>query len=341
MLSDRRQRILSALIEEYVAHAMPVGSRTIAEQYHLGVSSATIRNELAALEEAGYIVQPHTSAGRIPTDAGYRAFVDDLLAANATRAASMPKAVASLRASAAALDDLMDKMSNELARLTKCMSIVVPPASSTVDIRQVSFITLSEFQILTVVVLVDGNVLNSQIDLGAQVDLGQLASIQNTSTQLFTGKSVMDAINICEAIISDAGMVAQSPFSTPLGQSLAEGLIKCLHMSRPLKAGSAGMSTLMNYPEFHDSASLLPILEILEDDTVLFKTVNESNSVGDVTVRIGRENSTEQLSGVSVIAGSYGRGNGRGIVAVIGPTRMDYSRVINAVRLAQSVLKQE
>ncbi len=139
MLSSRRQRILCALIEEYVANACPVGSRTIAENHKLGVSPATIRNELSALEDEGYITQPHTSAGRIPTDAGYREFVDEILTDEGV-AAHMPQtsAIEELRRSADALDDLIERTNSELARLTECLSVIMSPVSAASRIRQVS-----------------------------------------------------------------------------------------------------------------------------------------------------------------------------------------------------------
>ena len=126
MLSDRRQRILYALIEEYVAHALPVGSQTIAKHYKLGVSSATIRNELSYLEDQGYITQPHTSAGRIPTDAGYREFVDEVLASDELMKLPGFETMASdIRSRAEALDSLIERTSEELTRLTDCLSIVM------------------------------------------------------------------------------------------------------------------------------------------------------------------------------------------------------------------------
>ena len=129
MLSDRRQRVLAALIEEYVARAMPVGSRTLTERYRFGVSPATIRNELSALEEEGYISQPHTSAGRIPTDFGYRTFVDGIIESGAISEDSEDaEALGNLRQSAKELDDLLQKTSAALARFTDCLSIVAGPA---------------------------------------------------------------------------------------------------------------------------------------------------------------------------------------------------------------------
>ncbi len=245
MLSDRRQQILCALIEEYVAHACPVGSRTIAENHHLGVSSATIRNELSALEEAGYITQPHTSAGRIPTDAGYRQFVDELLDERELAGSAIEESLAAqLRERADKLDELMHRTSEELARLTECLSIV------------------------------------------GYLDDGQ-------------------------------------------------GSGKLAHQQR------LGLSSLMRKPEFKNTSSLLPLMEILENDTVSFKTFDEAaRSQDGFAVCIGRENGEEALMGISVVAGVYDLGASQGIVAIIGPTRMDYTRTISAVRAAQDILNE-
>lgn len=248
MLSDRRQLVLRALIEEYVARAIPIGSRTIVEQYHLGVSPATVRSDLSALEDAGYISQPHTSAGRIPTDAGYRAFVDDLIASGATSdSIAYEDWAKQLRESADAVDNLIKKTAVELTRLTDCLSLVAQPSDDVENERYVSRL---------------------------------------------------------------------------------------------------GLSRLMKKPEFHDSSSLLPLMEILEDDSVLFKILDSnlySDAVcdDDVVVRIGKENTEAELSGISVIAGFYGHSDAQGVVAVIGPTRMDYSCVIKAVKAAQSMLNND
>lgn len=247
MLSDRRQQILRSLIEEYVSCAMPVGSRTLAENYGLGVSAATVRNELSALEQGGYITQPHTSAGRIPTDMGYREFVDELLASRVAAGDARCRSMAAqMRESAERLDELMHRTSEELARLTECLSIV------------------------------------GCMDGGA----------------------------------SSSG-----------GLAMRERL---------------GLSSLMRKPEFHESSSLLPLMEILENDTVHFRVFDDAARSRDgFAIRIGEENADAGLSGVSVVAGVYGIGSMQGVVAVIGPKRMDYSKVIDAVRAAQSILDEE
>lgn len=247
MLSDRRQQILRSLIEEYVSCAMPVGSRTLAEHYHLGVSPATVRNELSALEEDGYITQPHTSAGRVPTDMGYREFVDQLMTSRIGAKNPIERSLADqMRESADRLDELMRRTSEELARLTDCLSIV--------------------------------------------------------------GSMEEDA--------SGYGALARR---------------------EPL-----GLSSLMRKPEFQESSSLLPLMEILENDTVHFEVFDDATSSSDgFAIRIGEENTEAGLSCVSVVAGVYGIGSTQGVVAVIGPKRMDYSKVIDAVRAAQSILDEE
>lgn len=239
MLSDRRQRVLAALIEEYVARALPVGSRTLTEHYELGVSPATVRNELSALEYEGYLSQPHTSAGRIPTDIGYRAFVDDIIASGAIQDDERSREAANrLRQSARELDDLLGQTSAALARFTDCLSIVMPPDVS--------------------------------------------------------------------------------------------------------RSRRIGMSSLMRKPEFASSAALLPIMQVLEDDMILLHVLDASATDDDApSVRIGSENEAEQLSGVSVVASRYGSGDTGGIVAVIGPTRMDYTKVLQAVRIASKALGED
>ena len=239
MLSDRRQRVLAALIEEYVARAIPVGSRTLTERYGLGVSPATIRNELSMLEDEGYISQPHTSAGRIPTDYGYRTFVDNLIETGAiAEDESTKQAIEELRRNAKQLDDLLERTSAQLAQLTECLTIVAP----------------------------------------------------NT-------------------------------------------------LPHPRRLG---FSSLMRQPEFAYTQSLLPVMQVLEDETVLLQILDSTaQSDGTPRVKIGSENEAEQLSGVSVVASRFGSGEGEGIVAVIGPTRMDYSKVLQAVRMASRTLSDD
>ncbi len=330
--------MLSVLIEEYIQRAMPIGSRTLTERYHLGVSSATVRNDLSALEDAGYITQPHTSAGRVPTDAGYRAFVDELLSTELSQDVGSPfqNIIDDLRSSADELDSLMEKTSAAMARLTDCLSIVVAPSVLSSHIRQLSLISLSNYRALIVIVAEDGQVINRQVSFSEEVTPDKLSSVQDLLSRLFTGKALLD-------FSDEQDFVDNEDLHDPLVQLIIDEVIACLQESNIAHAHRLGLSALMRKPEFRSSSSLLPIMEMLEDNTVLL-SIFDQTSVQDnenVTVRIGTENSDNALSGVSVVAGTYGRGEGEGIVAVIGPTRMDYSCVIRAVRAAEQILHEE
>lgn len=335
MLSDRRQRILYALIEEYVAHALPVGSQTIAKQYKLGVSSATIRNELSYLENEGYIVQPHTSAGRIPTDAGYREFVDDVLASDAiVRLPDFDVLASEIRSHAEALDSLLERTSEELTRLTDCLSIVMAPSILKMRIRQISLISLTDRQALIIIVSEDGHIAERHVSFPVDVEADRLRSMQDLLTNVFAGKSLSEVeqtrVDILELMQDDIAAL------------VINGILESLRDRTFVRKSRVGMSSLMRKPEFHDASALLPIMEVLEDDTVLFRVFDsDAQSDKGIVVRIGSENAAEQLFGASVVAGTYGRGEAQGIVAVIGPKRMDYSKVIGAVRAAQDVLSDD
>ncbi len=335
MLSDRRQKVLAALIEEYVARALPVGSRTLTERYHLGVSSATIRNELSVLEDGGYIAQPHTSAGRIPTDFGYRAFVDDLLAHQSAEGEDehCRAAADKLREQASELDQLVERTSAALTRLTDCLSVVLAPSVLDLDIKQLSLISLTPYRALAVIVTEDGQVFNRQMDFAEEVSSDELARVQRLLNDVFAGNSLHDIEGGFDASLSSA-------FSDPLVCAVLDEVLSCLKEGDGSRAHRLGLSSLIAQPEFSSSSALLPVMQVLEDETVLLHILDDAarNDSCSPSVRIGSENEAEALSGVSVVATRYGRGDAAGVVAVIGPTRMDYSKVLRAVRIAGAAL---
>lgn len=313
---------------------MPVGSRTLVERHRLGVSSATVRNELSVLEEGGYITQPHTSAGRIPTDHGYRSFVDDLLERELSEEPDEAERAAArqLRESATELDQLMEQTTAALARLTECLSIIVPPSASALVVRQVTFVSLTEYRALVVVVTEDGQVLNRNVEFAEAVSPDDLARVQGLVSSLVVGRRISE-------LKQDAGSVDTSSIDSPLTKLMLEELYACLGDAEVAHAHSIGLTTLMRQPEFSNSLTLIPLLQTLEDDTVLMQLI--ADVPDETTVRIGHEISAEGLQGVSVVASRFGDAASQGIVAVIGPTRMDYAQVIRAVRTARGALEDE
>lgn len=333
VLSDRRQRVLQALIEEYVARALPVGSRTLTERYHLGVSSATVRNELSALEDDGYITQPHTSAGRVPTDFGYRAFVDGLLATGiAPEEERYTHVIEELKAQANELDSLLEQASAAVSRLTNCLSVVIAPSVLNLRIKQLTLISLHPRRAVVVLVTEDGQVFNRQLDFDVDVAQDDLAHVQNFLNDALLGSTLKE-------VEEGLGRGMNESFRNPLVRMVLDEVLSCLTEGSANRTHQGGMSALLAQPEFAQSEALLPVIQVLEDDTVLLRILGDAASSSGTTVRIGSENASENLSGVSVVASRYGRGSSAGVVAVIGPTRMDYSNVIRAVRAASAALK--
>lgn len=330
MLSDRRQIVLRVLIEEYVARALPVGSRTLVERYNLGISSATVRNELSVLEEAGYLIQPHTSAGRIPTDYGYRAFVDDLLE-HIGESDEDEKVIGDLKESAHELDELIEKTSKALTRLTDCLTLVIPPRVLSVEIKLVNLVSLTPMRILLVIVTRDGQVFNRQIDLSETCTQEALTRVQDTLNALFADRSL-------DTVISS--IPEHRLIDDPLLGLIVEELVSCCREQSECRPYSLGMTRLLSQPEFSDSTRLLPVLEQLEDDSLLLHVFEEAVRCDGPLVRIGHENETEALSGVSLVASRFGEADHMGLVAIVGPTRMNYSQVFKAVRAARNILQE-
>lgn len=330
MLSDRRQIVLRALIEEYIARALPVGSRTLVERYNLGISSATVRNELSLLEEMGYLAQPHTSAGRIPTDFGYRAFVDELLSESDPDNGEDALA-RELRESASDLDDLMDRTSQALARFTDCMTLLVPPRILSVDIRLVNLVLLTPQRLLIVIVTEDGQVFDRQMDLPRDYSQDEIGKTQEALNNILVGTSLSSTSG--ELPLGASG-VHDDLFRMVMAEILA-----CLEDQNAIKAHPLGISHLLGKPEFSDSSCLMPVLEELEGDTMLLRVFNDAAASEEPVVRIGHENDSEALSSVSLIANRFGEAEHSGLILIVGPTRMDYSQVLKAVRAARNVLK--
>ena len=330
MLSDRRQIVLRALIEEYIARALPVGSRTLVERYNLGISSATVRNELSLLEEMGYLAQPHTSAGRIPTDFGYRAFVDELLSESDPDNGEDALA-RELRESASDLDDLMDRTSQALARFTDCMTLLVPPRILSVDIRLVNLVLLTPQRLLTVIVTEDGQVFDRQMDLPRDYSQDEIGKTQEALNNILVGTSLSST--------SGELPLGASGVHDDLFRMVMTEILACLKDQNAIKAHPLGISHLLGKPEFCDSSCLMPVLEELEGDTMLLRVFNDAAASEEPVVRIGHENDSEALSSVSLIANRFGEAEHSGLILIVGPTRMDYSQVLKAVRAARNVLK--
>ena len=333
MSEPRKLEVLRAIVEDYVHTREPVGSKALVERHHLGVSSATIRNDMAALEEEGLIAAPHTSSGRIPTDKGYRLFVDQLSAVKPLSAAER-RAIAVLLEGSTDLDDVLERTVRTLAHLTNQVAVVQYPRSAGATVRHIEFVSLAARQVLVVLILASGKVEQNVIDVGANVDDAMLAGLRQVFLGSLNGLSV--------ASLPEA--VARIPLGVPVSEQgpavrLAQGLVMLAGNAREDKIVMAGTANLArsnnDFP-----LSIGPVLDALEEQVVLLRLLEAmaQDSLG-MAVVIGRENPHDSLSEASVVATSYGPGE-TAKLGVVGPTRMDYPNTMSSVRAVAQYLSR-
>lgn len=332
-LDERKGAILRAIVEEYIAAAQPVGSATVVQASALGVSAATVRNDMGALEREGYLVQPHTSAGRIPTDKGYRYFVDHHLAASSLLPPQRRAVAEFFASSARVIDDLLHETSQLLARLTRHAAVVVGPQTTTTHVRALHLVSLDPCTVLAVGVLSNGVVEREVLRFEADVDG---ADVEHASAML-------ESLVGCDVTQLELAAPAAGAPETAAGM-LAARAVDALraHVAKagePLYVG--GASRLAAEGESFTSPVLVSrLLELLEQQTVMVALVRELLGPG-LTISIGRENHKDDLKECSLVLAPYlVDGTPVGTVGVLGPTRMDYRQAQAAVRTISEQLSR-
>ncbi|MGZ7019073.1 MAG: heat-inducible transcriptional repressor HrcA [Acidimicrobiia bacterium] len=319
---DRRAAVLRAIVEEYVQTAQPVASQSIAQSRSLGVSSATVRNDMTQLEREGYIVQPHTSAGRIPTDQGYRYFVDHFTKAG-TLPVSQRRAVADFFASAhSALEDLLHETSQLLARLTSHAAVVVGPQFDAARVRSAQLVGLQPELVLAIAVLSNGSIEKEVISNAGDYDEAQIAR----------ASAALDA-TLHDQSLGSAAVAA------PTGDRVVDELVRlgiealarrAISGAEPLYGGGASR-IVGDQDAFATAERASRLLEMLEEQVVVVSLVRDLLDQG-LTVSIGSENDMDELRDCSLVLAPYSvDGQMAGTVGVLGPTRMDYQQALAAV----------
>lgn len=334
MLNERRRTVLSALVDEYIARVQPVGSKVLVERYHLGCSPATVRSELAALEETGFVFQPHTSAGRIPTDSGYRAYVNDVVAEGTSGlAAGETEAVQRYYgAMEHEITDLLRETSALLSRLTSYVAVVAAPTLRRARIRRVTLVPMGVRRALVVVVTDSGQVANQTIDFPGDVQPDALAAVERFLSQTLEG-AVGDGAEQARLEADAANGVEAS-----IAVRVLDVVLDCLAEADEDRILTGGVSALLAHPEFSDPNAVRPLVGLLEDGMAMLRVLSGVMRSPELEVRIGRENPAIALEHASFVAARYGEGDSGGIIGVIGPTRMDYRRAMSAVRTISETL---
>ncbi len=321
---ERRFAVLRAIVADYVATHEPVGSKMIVERHNLGVSSATVRNDMAVLEDEGLIAQPHTSAGRVPTDKGYRAFVDRLAEIKPLSTAER-RAVQAFLDGAVDLDDVLRRSVRLLAQLTRQVAVVQYPTLTRSTVRHLELVALTPARLMLVLITDSGRVDQRVVDLGEVLSDDDVAALRTLTNAALVGRPLA-AASAAVAELPDSAPAELREVMTTLATVLIETLVE--HPEERLVLGGTANLTrsVGDFP-----GSLRQVLEVLEEQVVVLKLLASAQHPGTVTVRIGEENEAKEMRSTSVLSIGYGGGTVLGGMGVVGPTRMDYPGSIAAV----------
>ncbi len=324
-LDDRKLDVLRAIVEDYVATQEPVGSKALVERHNLRVSAATVRNDMAALEDEGYLRQPHTSAGRVPTDRGYRLFVDKLSRIKPLSTAER-RAIERFMAGAVDLDDVVHRTVRLLAQVTGQVAVVQYPSLSRSSVRHLELVAVSTTRLMLVMITDTGRVEQRIVELPEPTSIGDVFALRTLVNEKLDGCRLSDAPPLVQALVDEVDPAMRRAMSA-LGAVLLETLFE--RMDERLAVGGTSSLTRAGIFDFH--GSIRPILEALEEEVVLLKLIGTAEAEAP-RVRIGDENEIEHLRTTSVVSTGYGPGTTIvGGMGVIGPTRMDYPATITAV----------
>lgn len=335
MVSDRGLEVLRVIVQDYVASREPVGSKSIVERHSFGVSAATIRNDMALLEDEELITAPHTSSGRVPTDKGYRVFVDHLADLRPLSAAQR-QAIETFLGQSADLDDVLARTVRLLSQLTNQVALVQYPSLATSHVRHVELVPLTPTRLMTVFITDSGRVEQRVVDIPAPIDDAFLGELRAKLNAALDGLTMPDAAARLSAFADDF-----APARRPLVAQIAHTLVEQVLANRQDKLLMAGTANLAR-TEQDFTGSIYPVLEAIEEQVALLRLFGEMEvDPGSVTARIGRENDDVGLGETAVVSSGYSSpGGGVARLGVLGPMRMDYSNNMAAVRAVARYLSR-
>lgn len=335
-LDNRKKRILKVLTDDYIASAEPVGSRTIARRYNLGLSPATIRNEMADLEEEGFLEQPHTSAGRIPSEQGYRYYVDALMSLQKLTEGEVERIYLELDKHHQQFEAIVHQTSKILVHMTRYPSLVLSPQSETAIFRHIQLVRLSDSTILVLIITDTGYVENKVIEFEGGISDVELDRISRVLNQKLRGISLRDLRTTVLNEIRNELIYRQEFFNEAVKM-----LIKAITVNGAKeRVYIDGATKILEQPEFSEIQKFKPLMDVLEQEDHLYKLLSQNLNRG-AFVKIGNENKSLGLNDCSVVTASYEiAGRTVGVIGVLGPTRMDYAKVLPIVEHTAAVLSE-
>ena len=334
-LSERERTILTVLIDHYVRTAEPVGSRVIATRYDLGVSPATVRNTLSDLEEKGLIEQPHTSAGRVPTETGYRLYVDRLLKSERLSAGERDRIKRALSTDYNAIEDILEQTSRVLAQLTSQLGVTITPKFDQAVLNKVDLVQLTDTRVMVIIAVRSGIVRTILVEVESNIEVDRLRQTADILNEKLSGLSLGEIRQTIAERLCDDGR--GDPQLLKLFMEQHEHL---LSESSGDELHTEGTINILSQKEFRNPEKLREFLTLLEERRSLIDLLKVTTFANEITVTIGAEANIEGMKGCSAVTRSYQAGQIRGTVGVIGPTRMEYAKLMSVVDFTAKVLSE-
>jgi heat-inducible transcriptional repressor len=335
LLDERKRQVLMAIVHDYIQTAEPVGSRTIARRYELGVSPATIRNEMADLEEMGYLAQPHTSAGRIPSDKGYRLYVDSLIAVPSLTSAEVALIKKHLGKKLRGQEFVLETAARLLSTITNYTSIVLSPSTATATLHALQVVPLDVGRAVIMIITNQGVVASDVVEIPS-LSAEDFQVICNMINATCAGLSLSRLKKVDLAALR--GRISEEITAFEDAMDL---IITSLERREADRLVLGGAANILNQPEFRDMHKLRNVLKVLEEEELVFKLVTAA-AASPTSVNIGAENPLDEVKECSIITATYTLvGHGTGQISILGPTRMEYPRVMALLRFVSQVISEK
>lgn len=337
-LKEREKAILRFIIHQFILTANPVGSRNISKKYNIGLSPASIRNIMADLEELGYLNHPHTSAGRVPTDKGYRVYVDSLM--DPPKLETGVKAIVDVNLGQASseTEDLLRITSTILSNLTNQLAVVTYPKFEQAILERIQIVRLSSTRILVVVTVQSGLIKTITLEIDAEVNENHIAMVQQYLNERLSGLRFTEIRSTFNDRIKDFN----SDVVRPIIRVFVDSVDRIFTDISTDKTIISGAKNILTQPEFEDHDQLQSVIELIENKDVIIHILDKNkNEDIDLSISIGKENQDEKLSDYSLITKEYSVGDLKGTLGIMGPKRMDYSKIIAAVVYIADQLSRE
>ncbi|RHW41005.1 heat-inducible transcriptional repressor HrcA [Neobacillus notoginsengisoli] len=327
MLTDRQLLILQVIVDEFIRSAQPVGSRSLSKKGNISFSSATIRNEMADLEELGYIEKTHTSSGRIPSEKGYRYYVDYLLSPEQIDERDLSKIKSVFAERIFEFEKIIQRSAMILSEMTSYTSIMLGPAVDENRLRKIQIVPLNKETAIAIIVTDTGHVENKTIQLPATMDAGDLEKMVNILNERLAG---VPLVELRDKLYKEVAVLLRQHISNY--DIMLHMISDTLNMPVSEKLFFGGKTNILSQPEFNDISKIRSLMSMIEQEQPVYELIK--NSPAGITIRIGRENDNLAMENCSLITATYAMGEEKlGSIGILGPTRMEYSRVISLLKV--------